>query len=203
MILPGNEADFCPLGQMIYVAQDYTKFVSCANRFESKIQIKGCLLPALCFSERTREINHNRYSWNSEAIRWPASFLKRIAQPLFFSKSLTWIKKAWTSSFFPGLFLHFYTELAWNMGYLNLLGCHLAISQSWASYHTSSERGETGLVADSKILTNAQQINILQYYFWVVLWSSKWAQHLGLPQSCTVGTQRGRGQGRVWGRFGD
>ena len=43
-------------------------------------------------------------------------------------------------------------ELADTKGYLNLLDCHLVISQSSASYHTSSERGEAKLSADQKIL---------------------------------------------------
>ena len=39
-------------------------FISRAHRFDGETQIKGCLLPALFFLERTREINHNRYSWS-------------------------------------------------------------------------------------------------------------------------------------------
>ena len=39
-------------------------FISRADRFELQTQINGCLLPALGFLERAREINHNRYSWN-------------------------------------------------------------------------------------------------------------------------------------------
>ena len=35
---------------------------------------------------------------------------------------------------------------------LSLSDCHLAVSQSWASYYTSSERGESELSADKKIL---------------------------------------------------
>ena len=39
-------------------------FISHTDWFESKTQIKGCLLPAFSFLEGAREINHNRYSWN-------------------------------------------------------------------------------------------------------------------------------------------
>jgi len=37
-------------------------FISRADQFERGTQIKGCFLPDLGFLERTREINHNRYS---------------------------------------------------------------------------------------------------------------------------------------------
>ena len=40
------------------------------------------------------------------------------------------------------------SEMARKQGHLNLSACHLAVSQSWASYHTSSERGDSGLSAD-------------------------------------------------------
>ena len=43
-------------------------FISRADRFEREPQIKGCLLPTLGFFERTREINHNRHSWNHKKI---------------------------------------------------------------------------------------------------------------------------------------
>ena len=48
-----------------------------------------------------------------------------------------------------------------NRGYLSLSGCHLAVSQSWAGYHTSFERGESGLPADIKIIPIVQLIGIL------------------------------------------
>ena len=63
-------------------------------------------------------------------------------------------------------------ELSRNKGYLNLLDCHLVISKSQASYHTSSERGESGLSADLKIFTIVYRIDILQAYFGVGLGSS-------------------------------
>ena len=37
---------------------------------------------------------------------------------------------------------------------LNLMNCHLAISYSWVGYHTSFQRGESGLSADEKKLEN-------------------------------------------------
>ena len=54
-------------------------------------------------------------------------------------------------------------ELADTKGYLNLLDCHLVISQSSASYHTSSERGEAGLSADPKIFNVLEQIYVLKH----------------------------------------
>ena len=55
------------------------------------------------------------------------------------------------------------TVLEWweNKGYLNLSACHWAVSQSWASYHTSSERGESELSADPKILNFFKQKAII------------------------------------------
>ena len=44
------------------------------------------------------------------------------------------------------------TVLEWceNMKCLSLSACHLTVSQSWPSYHASSERGEYKLYADKK-----------------------------------------------------
>ena len=39
-------------------------FISHTDQFESKTQTKDCLLSALGFLERTREINHNCCTWN-------------------------------------------------------------------------------------------------------------------------------------------
>ena len=60
------------------------------------------------------------------------------------------------------------TVLEWceNMTCLSLSGCHLAASQSWASYHTSSERRESELSADKSFL-NSFAISYFQAYFWV------------------------------------
>ena len=71
-------------------------------------------------------------------------------------------------------------EMARNKGLLNLLDCHLAISWSWAGYHTSSERGISGLSADLKFLNFFKQIAIFKPYFWVVLASTRWPLHFGL-----------------------
>ena len=59
------------------------------------------------------------------------------------------------------------TVLKWweNIGCLHLPVCHLAICQSWAGYHTSSERGHSGLSADIRIMTMVLLIGILWSYF--------------------------------------
>ena len=59
-------------------------------------------------------------------------------------------------------------ELCENRSCFNLSGCHLAVSQSWAGYHTSFERGDSGLPAGMKIRSVVQLIGILWSYF---LWS--------------------------------
>ena len=61
------------------------------------------------------------------------------------------------------------TVLEWceNMKCLSLSGCHLAVSQSWASYHTSSERGESELPADQKFFEFLTINSYFQAYFWV------------------------------------
>ena len=46
-----------------------------------------------------------------------------------------------------------------------------------------SKRGESGLSYDPKILIILKQMGNLQAYFWVMLGSSKWAQHFELPHS--------------------
>ena len=56
-------------------------------------------------------------------------------------------------------------ELMWKRECPSLSGCHLAVSWSWASYHTSSERGYSGLSADIKTRTIDQLIGILWSYF--------------------------------------
>ena len=80
-----------------------------------------------------------------------------------------------------GMFLRLEGEtvLDWceNMSCFSLSGCHMAVSQSWAGYHTSFERGESGLPADMKIRTIAQLIGILWSYFGM-LW--------GLPKSLNI-----------------
>ena len=49
----------------------------------------------------------------------------------------------------------------------SLSGCHMAVSWSWASYHTSSERGHSGLSTDIRIWPIIQLIGILCMCFWV------------------------------------
>ena len=55
--------------------------------------------------------------------------------------------------------------LMWKQGLPQISDCHLAVCWSWASYHTSSERGHPGLPADMKIRTIVQLIGILWSYF--------------------------------------
>jgi len=68
-----------------------------------------------------------------------------------------------------GMFLRLEGEtvLDWceDMSCFSISGCHLAVSQSWAGYHTSFERGDWGLPADMKIRTVIQLIGILWSYF--------------------------------------
>ena len=52
-----------------------------------------------------------------------------------------------------------------NRGCLSLSGCDFAVSQSWAGYHTSFERGDSGLPAGMKIRSVVQLIGILWSYF--------------------------------------
>ena len=59
------------------------------------------------------------------------------------------------------------TVLEWceNMKRLSLSVCHLAVSQSWASYHTSSERGESEPSAGENFLNFFLQIAIFKHIF--------------------------------------
>ena len=56
-------------------------------------------------------------------------------------------------------------ELCENRNWLSLSDCHLAVSWSGATHHTSFERGVSGLPADIKIRTVVQLIGILWSYF--------------------------------------
>ena len=71
------------------------------------------------------------------------------------------------------------TVLEWceNWGCFSLTGRHMAVSWSYAGYHTSFERGESGLPADIKIRTIVQLIGILWSYFGM-LW--------GLPKRLNI-----------------
>ena len=64
-----------------------------------------------------------------------------------------------------GIFLRLrgMTVVEWceNRGCFSLSGCHLAVSQSWAGYHTSSERGHSGLSADIRIKSVVQMEGII------------------------------------------
>ena len=66
------------------------------------------------------------------------------------------------------------TMLEWgeNRRCLSLSACHLVVSLSRACYHTSYERGHSGLPADMKIRTIVQLIGILWSYFGVRLGSA-------------------------------
>ena len=55
--------------------------------------------------------------------------------------------------------------LMWKWEFQRLSACHLAVCWSWAGYHTSFERGDSGLPADMKIRTVIQLIGILWSYF--------------------------------------
>ena len=55
---------------------------------------------------------------------------------------------------------------------LSLSACHLAVSLSKACFYTSSERGHSGLPADTRIRTIVQLIGILWSYFGVHLGSA-------------------------------
>ena len=58
--------------------------------------------------------------------------------------------------------------MAKKKGYLNLLNCHFVISLSSTSYYTSSERGESRLSADKKIL----DYFVIKTYFTSIFLSS-------------------------------
>ena len=49
----------------------------------------------------------------------------------------------------------------WKMDCPSHSGCHLAVPWSWASYHTSSERGHSGLSTDIEIWPIVQLIGII------------------------------------------
>ena len=55
--------------------------------------------------------------------------------------------------------------LMWKLEFPRLSACHLAVCWSWVGYHTSFERGDSGLPADIKIRTVIQLIGILWSYF--------------------------------------
>ena len=55
--------------------------------------------------------------------------------------------------------------LMWKWEFPRLSAYHLAVSWSWTGYHTSFERGHSGLPADMKIRTVIQLIGILWSYF--------------------------------------
>ena len=59
------------------------------------------------------------------------------------------------------------TVLEWceNIKCLTLSGCHLAVSQSWASYHNSLERRESELSADENFWIFFLQIAIFKHTF--------------------------------------
>ena len=110
------------------------------------------------------------YTYLSESFK---IFVPHNAQDLLFQMrygSLICSKK-WLSERpnWRGMFLRLEGEtvLDWceNMSCFSLSGCHLAVSQSWAGYHTSFERGDWGLLADMKIRTVIQLIGILWSYF--------------------------------------
>ena len=62
----------------------------------------------------------------------------------------------------------------------SLSGCHLAVSQNWASNHTSSGRADSGLSADLKILNFWNLLAIFQTWFLGVLGSTSFPLHFGL-----------------------
>ena len=57
--------------------------------------------------------------------------------------------------------------VVWKHEVSQLSACHLAVSWSWECFHTSSERGHSGLPADVKIRTIDQLIGILWSYLGV------------------------------------
>ena len=65
------------------------------------------------------------------------------------------------------------TMLEWceNRMCLSLSACHMTVSLRWICYHTSFERGHSGLPADIKIRTMVQLIGILWPYLGVLLGS--------------------------------
>ena len=66
----------------------------------------------------------------------------------------------------------------------SLSTCHLAVSWNYASYHTSYERGHSGLPADIKISKIFQRIGIIWSYFGVHLGS----ENMPLYFSCHSAT---------------
>ena len=65
----------------------------------------------------------------------------------------------------------------------NYLNCHFAISWSWIGYHTSSERGDSGLSADFKNFEIFSKNSYFQACFWVVPALTNLALHFGLSLS--------------------
>ena len=62
----------------------------------------------------------------------------------------------------------------------SLSACHLKVSQSCASYHTSFQRADSGPYAELKILNFFQQITIIQAWFCGVPGSTDSPLHFGL-----------------------
>ena len=87
--------------------------------------------------------------------------------------------------------------LMWKMEFQRLSACHLAVCWNWAGYHTSFERGDSGLPADIRIRTMVQLIGILWSYFEHFWGLSNWlilmVWHLAIShwnKDCHISFQR-------------
>ena len=60
-------------------------------------------------------------------------------------------------------------DLKWKQRLSQLSDCHLAVCWSWASYHTSFERGHSGLSADIRIWNRMQLTGIIFMFFEMLL----------------------------------
>ena len=97
------------------------------------------------------------------------------------SQTVTWLFLGVWESFIPHLKEDIQGYLLmWKQELPQLSGCHLAVCWSWASYHTSSERGHPWLSADVGMQSFDQLIGILWPYFGVYLGSANHPLHFGL-----------------------
>ena len=76
--------------------------------------------------------------------------------------------------------------LMWNWEFQKLFACHLAVCWNWAGYHTSFERGDSGLPADIRIRTMVQLIGILWSYFDVHLGSANSALYFAVNKTVST-----------------
>ena len=129
----------------------------CTNRLQSdRSKCRGMLVDPgtprgnaeiRCFEPDLNDIfllRKLKFLISLDSPRSPPS--SEIWQPDLLKAVTVWETKLWR------MFLRLEGKQWDNRGCFSLSGCHLTVSQSWASYHTLFERADSGLSADYKIL---------------------------------------------------